>query len=122
MDKMDKKILLVGDDFPLLASRAAVLARTGANVTCCSSVEYAQDLGRDGFGLVVVCHSLDADTGCRIIQETKLRWPKARIIKVAGLDGKSVSCECRVDAVTDPEPKKLLEHVSGLLKRDSTCV
>jgi DNA-binding NtrC family response regulator len=119
---MDKKILLVGDDFALLASRAAVLARTGANVTCCNSREFTQDLGRDGFGLVVVCHSLHGDTGCRIIKESNRRWPKARVIKVLGMDGKSVPCECHVDAVTDPEPKKLLEHVSGLLNYDSICV
>ena len=112
---MDKKILLVGDDFPLLASRAAILARTGANVTCCSSVEFDQDLGRDGFGLVVVCHSLSGDRECHIIKETHRRWPKARVIKVVGIDGNSVSCACHVDAVTDAEPKKLLEHISGLL-------
>jgi len=119
---MNKKILIVGDDFPLLASRAAVLAKTGANVTCCSSTEFTQHLGHDGFGLVVVCHSLKDDTGCHVVRETRMRWPEARVLKVAGIDGKSVSCECQVDAVTDPEPKKLLEHVSGLLNLASIGV
>jgi hypothetical protein len=32
-------VLLAGEDFRLLATRAAVLAKTGASVVCCGVVE-----------------------------------------------------------------------------------
>src|ERR1700736_5869583 len=111
------KILLVGDDFRLLASRAAILSKVTAKVTCCTSSEFARHVKHDDFGLVVLCHSLAGDARLSIVKETHRRWPKAGVLQVAPFyDPSSVPSD--VDAVTSAEPSKLLERVSELLKLD----
>jgi hypothetical protein len=112
-----EKILIVGDDFHLLATRAAILSKTGSKVTCCNASEFADHLGNDSFGLVVLCHTLAEDTRDRIVGDTHRRWPNARLLEVASLVQRRYVRE--VDAETASEPGKLLENACRLLNLDT---
>jgi DNA-binding response OmpR family regulator len=111
-----EKILLVGEDFQLLSTRAAILSKLSDKVTCCNSSEFLEHIKDRDFALVVLCHSVRAEVGCEVVKETRRRWPKARVLQVAL--GNDQSLACVVDAVTTTEPKKLWEHVSKLLNFD----
>lgn len=111
-----QKILLVGDDVDLLVTRAAVLAKTGCSVTCCTSKEFAVHLNQEPCALVVLCHTLGPDAGSEIGEEVRRRWPAARLLQVLKGDGDPSSAESRSDAaVLAGKPGKLLERATALL-------
>lgn len=76
------KILLAGNDFRLLGTRAAVLGRTGASVVCCSAVEASGIISTERFDLVVLCHTLSDQEAERMIGVIQRRWPGTRILQV----------------------------------------
>lgn len=80
------KILLVGSDFRLLASRAAILSTTGASTVCCNPMEMMRDLKRERFDVVVLCHSLPSDDGDSVFEWTQIHWPGAKVLQVR-MDG-----------------------------------
>src|SRR5258708_38660686 len=74
------KILLIGKDFRLLATRAAVLSRTGSNTVCCSPAEMKRELAGEKFDVVVLCHSLlPEEVGDDVVGLARQRWPQAKI-------------------------------------------
>ena len=77
-----KRILLVGEDFALLATRTALLAKMGASVTCCSSLELRTHVGSARFDLVILCHTLEDSVRCSLAGDVRRRWPNARILQV----------------------------------------
>jgi hypothetical protein len=95
-----KKILAVGEDFALLATRAALLAKTNASVTCCNSVEFATELNRDRFDLVILCYSLGESVRQTISVDVHLRWPKARVLQITADPFPIPPLGDQVDAVT----------------------
>jgi hypothetical protein len=111
------KILLIGDDFRLLASRAALLTKTGASTVCCNPVEMQKDLGREMFDLVVLCHSLSEETARGAVVYVHRRWPEAKIFLVES----SVLMEKTFDGVAldgtiSSTPSTLLEQMSAVLQ------
>jgi hypothetical protein len=113
-----EKILLIGDDFYLMATRAAVLAKTKASVTCCNSREFAALSEPDHFSLVVLCHSLAPDTARHIGEEVRRRWSQARTLLILKGNGEPSSVESNVDAtVPAAEPARLIELAMALLAK-----
>lgn len=109
------KILIVGDDFRLLATRAAVLAKTGASTVCCSAAEMLRDLEREDFELVVLCHSLSERDTHQVTTTTRRWWPQAQIVMVlSNTESENHPCE-ECDAVVPPDPNMLLRRVAALL-------
>jgi DNA-binding response OmpR family regulator len=105
---------MVGEDFPLLVTRMKVLAQTGASMTCCSSSEFFGHLTEDNFALVILCHSLQDDVGRRVIQETRRRWPTARVLQMTSLYDRHDGAGA--DDLTTSNPMTLLKHVTELLR------
>ena len=89
------KILLIGDDFRLLATRAALLTKTGASTVCCNLAEMQKDLDGQHFDLAVLCHSLSED-GARLASVlVRERWPAAKVFLIES----SVSLDKTFDGV-----------------------
>lgn len=110
------KILLAGNDFRLLATRAAVLAKTNASVTCCNSWEAMKVLENEAFDLVVLCHSLSAKQASEITECVHQRLPKARILLVvSNAVSDPLDSGLKVDAVTPADPIHLIRQTSELL-------
>lgn len=113
-----KKILAVGEDSALLASRAALLSRTDATVTCCNSMEFSTQFQNEEFDLVILCYSLENSIRQAITSGVHLRWPKARLLLVtAETELDPVSCaQCHVDAVTASlQPAQFVRTATSLL-------
>ena len=76
------KILLIGDDFRLLATRAALLTKTGASTVCCNPAEMQKDLDGENFDLAVLCHSLSEDGARQSAALVRQRWPAAKVFLI----------------------------------------
>jgi DNA-binding response OmpR family regulator len=112
------KILLAGNDFRLLATRAAVLAKTKANVICCNAPEAMTVLEAESFDLVVLCHSLGEKQAIEITGKVRLKLPKVRILMVISDVANDVLYKgVQFDATTSPEPGSLIRHATELLEK-----
>jgi DNA-binding response OmpR family regulator len=111
------RILLAGSDSRLLATRAAVLSKTGAAVVYHSAIETLEVLDREAFDLVVLCHSLlEADVAA-IVDKVHQKNPDTKILMVtSGVDQYEIHPDCRVDATSLPEPVELVARTKELLQ------
>jgi hypothetical protein len=108
------RILLAGNDSRLLATRAAVLAKTGASVVYGDARETFDALDREAFDLVVLCHSLLESDVAMIADVVHAKIPDAKILMVAvNRDGMDRHSKC--DAISMPEPTELLARTRELL-------
>jgi hypothetical protein len=111
-----KRILAVGEDFSLLASRAALLARPDATATCCNSAEFKTHLACCHFDLVVLCYSLAEAAGERIAAEVRCRWPEAGLLVITTENIAYPQGKLRADALVDHmEPAQLVRAATTLL-------
>jgi hypothetical protein len=110
-----EKILLVGENFALLAPRAAILAKMVSNITCCDPSEFAQMAIRENFALVILCHSLSQEDLSFIASEARRRWPQSRLLHIQEENGRPSPVEQRVDATVSPEPDRLVRTVAMML-------
>jgi len=111
------KILLAGQDFRLLATRAAVLSRTNARIVCCNAAEALKVLDGEGFDLVVLCHSLAEPDAAGITVAVHRRWPRTRILMVVSdASGERLYRDVEFDATSSPEPDHLIRQVTELLE------
>ncbi len=76
------KILLIGDDFRLLATRAALLTKTGASTVCCNPAEMQKGLKGESFDLAVLCHSLSEEDARRVAVLVRQRWPGVKVFLI----------------------------------------
>lgn len=111
------KILLVGQDFRLLATRAAVLAKTDASVVCCNAFEAMKLLESESFALIVLCHSLTEKQGSEITEAVHRRWPKTKILMVvSNVAQERLYRGIEFDATSSPEPNRLVSRTAELLE------
>lgn len=111
------KILLVGQDFRLLATRAAVLAKTNASVVCCNAVEYSKIFQSEAFDLVVLCHSLAEKQAAEITEAVHRRWPRTRVLLVvADVLQERLYKGVKFDATSSPDPNRLVHRTTELLE------
>jgi DNA-binding NtrC family response regulator len=110
-----EKILLVGDDVHLLASRAAVLASKKMEVVSCSAREVAAHSEGAKFDLIVLCHSLREDLRSATLKTARQRWPGARMLQILKDPYQMSPVEAGTDAVTSTDPETLIDNVMKLL-------
>jgi len=111
------RILLAGSDFRLLATRAAVLSKTGAAVVHGNTTETLNILDRDAFDLVVLCHSLPEPDVAVIVDKVHQKIPGAKILMVTSeLDGYRMHADSKIDATSMPEPGHLVALAKELLQ------
>jgi len=114
------RILLAGSDCRLLETRAAVLAKTGAEVIFRNAKETLRVLDRDAFDLVILCHSLPETDAAVIVAKTHEKSPGTKILMVtSNLDMYGMRRDGDVDATSLPEPGPLIALASQLLKANS---
>ena len=112
-----RRILLAGSDSRLLATRAAVLSKTGAAVVHYNAIEALDVLDREAFDLVVLCHSLLEDEVAVIVDKVHQKIPCTKILMVTSdLDGYEMPRHGQVDATSIPEPARLVARVKELLQ------
>jgi CheY-like chemotaxis protein len=111
------RILLAGSDPRLLATRAAVLSRTGASVVYCNPLETLSILDRETFDLVVLCHTLAEPDVAAIVDKVHRKIPDAKILMVtSSLGGYRMRVDSKIDATSMPEPGHLVALAKELLE------
>jgi DNA-binding response OmpR family regulator len=114
------RILLAGSDSRLLATRAAVLSKTGAAVVFHNAIETLEVLDRDKFDLVVLCHSLTEREVAVIVDKVHQRIPGTKILMVTSdVDRYELHEDGKIDATSMPEPAHLIARVKELLQATS---
>jgi predicted transcriptional regulator len=110
------KILLSGNDLRLLATRAAVLTRTGADIAFCNAEEAMSILSTEKISLVVLCHSLQEQEAAVIAEKAREqdRETKTLMVVMDYAEIGSVRME-KFDAATLPDPMDLIARVNELL-------
>jgi len=111
------QIVLIGHDVDLLATRAALLRKTGSSVTY-SSAYAADTLFKDhSFDIVVLCHTLNEVEVAELMAKVHRLWSRAKILRVVvGLDSEYRMKDGEATSSTDPgrlllKTKQLLEAV-----------
>ena len=114
------RILLAGSDSRLLATRAAVLSKTGAAVTYHNATKTLDILDREAFDLIVLCHSLPSGEVALIVDKVRQRIPGTKILMVmSDLDRYELHDDGKIDAISIPEPGQLVARVKELLQATS---
>jgi hypothetical protein len=100
-----------------LATRAAVLSKTGAAVVYRDTMGTLNILDREAFDLVVLCHSLPEEDVAVIVDMVHQKIPGARILMVtSALEGYPVNLNGKIDATTMPEPAHLIALAKEMLQ------
>jgi DNA-binding response OmpR family regulator len=112
------RILLAGSDSRLLATRAAVLSRTGAAVVYGNPMETLDTLDRgETFDLVVLCHTLEDSDVMAIVDKAHEKITRVKILMVTSeLEGYRVHVNNKIDATTMPEPAHLVALAKEMLQ------
>jgi hypothetical protein len=111
-----ERILAVGENESLLQTRTRVLERLGADVVACAPYNLASGLDDDAFDVVVLCHSLAANTALAVSIGARKRWPGVKILQVVRYDYEKETHLQYADAVAaGNEPDDLLGTTKNLL-------
>jgi hypothetical protein len=109
------KMLLIGEDSRLLATRAAVMATTGASVVCCRTAEFRTNLEHETFDLVVLCHSVDEKSVIIVEDAIRARWPELRVLQIVSYSQERDRAVGGADGVSDADPERLIKRCMELL-------
>jgi hypothetical protein len=112
------RILLAGTDSRLLATRAAVLSKTGGAVVYGNPMETLATLdSNETFELVVLCHTLEESDVAAIIDKVHQSICGAKILMVTSeLDGYRANVNSKIDATTKAEPGHLVALAKEMLE------
>ena len=112
-----QNILLVGQDPRLLSTRAEVLKKTGANITCCGALEAYKFVGSRSLDLVVLCHTLAVEESESIAERAHRHSQRPRILLViSDLNRERSYRDAKFDATSLPDPTGLIARATELLK------
>ncbi|HMF54162.1 MAG TPA: hypothetical protein VK593_07420 [Edaphobacter sp.] len=109
------QILLIGQDTGLLATRAAVLGKTGASVTCCAARAAGSLLQDHDFDIVVLCHTLADAEITEFTAYLHRRWPEAKILKVIVINSFEPEPQGS-DISSSADPGQLFKRTQQLLE------
>jgi hypothetical protein len=98
-------ILMYGKDEQLLDTRRLVLERSGYRVIVGTTLSEVRDLGANGIGLLIFCHTVSAEESERVTALAQERWPGTRklFMSVGELGGPMTSSDDVVSATDGPE-------------------
>jgi hypothetical protein len=111
------KILVAGQDIHLLATRAAVLARTGASVISCIGSKTVGMAMSEKPDLVVLCHSLSSGgDAAAIAEEIRACCKTTKILLVLSDLESDLPVQGEMfDATCSPNPERLIVVANDLL-------
>ena len=111
----ERRILLIGEHWPLLKSSAEVLKKTNAEISYCSPEEIAE-CWTEHFHLIVLCHTVSAAEAESIAADARWRWPGVRILQISRFDFGAVRVPAYADAgAVGGEPDDLFTSAMALL-------
>jgi response regulator RpfG family c-di-GMP phosphodiesterase len=111
------KIVLVGQDISLLETRAEVLKKTGAEVVHCVGSEVLDVVAVERPELVVLCHSLPHGVAEEIADGVHEFSPTTKVLLVVSqVVAHRPHQDAKFDAVSLPEPVRLVANVAELLE------
>jgi CheY-like chemotaxis protein len=114
------KILLAGKDSRLLSTRAAVLNKISDHVVSCNVSEALRFLESERPNLVILCHSLPEKDAERIADKAHQRGEGTRVLMlVSDMKTERQQGDGKYDAVTLPEPERLITRTTELLHGSS---
>jgi CheY-like chemotaxis protein len=112
-----QKILVAGQDARLLATRAEVLKKTGADVVSCTASEALKLLESETVDLVVLCHSLSEEEVERIAHKAHERGQRTRVLVVVPeVSRERLHRDATFDATTLSDPTRLIARATELLQ------
>jgi hypothetical protein len=111
------KILVAGQDIHLLGTRAAVLAKTGADVISCLGAKTVGMVKSERPDLLVLCHSLLSDNDAEsIADEIRACCKATKILMVLSELGSELPVQdAKFDAICPPNPERLIVLANELL-------
>jgi len=113
------KILVAGQDIHLLGTRAAVLAKTGADVISCIGSQTVEMVKSERPDLLVLCHSLlsdNDDDAESIADEIRACCQATKILMVvSGLGSDLPVKNAKFDAICSSNPERLIVLANELL-------
>lgn len=113
--KMQERILLVGYDDTLLATRLALL-----NLRWSARAAYPKDalnlLETKGFDLLILCHSLEENEAVSLVNIIRERLPLLPILALERLEGTAVYLGASATVVTTEEPILMFDAIQTLLE------
>jgi CheY-like chemotaxis protein len=111
------KILLAGQDIHLLGTRAAVLAKTGADVISCMGSKAVGMVKSERPDLLVLCHSLlSGNDAHSIADEIRACCKTTKILMVVSeLESDLPVQDAKFDAICSSNPERLIVHANELL-------
>lgn len=113
------KILLSGNDFRLLETRASVLQKTGASVVFYNTRDSLRVLDEETFSLVVLCHSLSDEEVMMIagkVNEQRQNHQTKILMVATDMSRAGLFRTASIDATTLPEPGGLIAKATQLLQ------
>lgn len=110
-------ILLIGVDQALLATRAAVLRRTGCTTVCASIAGALATQEEQRAALVVLCHTVPEAAKIALARVIRERWPETRVLVVMARGGERAPGidVCCGDGASSTHPDRLLHVAARLL-------
>ena len=111
------KILLAGQDIHLLGTRAAVLAKTGADVISCIGSKTVGMVKSERPDLLVLCHSLLSGNDAQsIADEIRTCCKTTKILMVVSeLESDLPVQDAKFDATCSSRPERLIVLANELL-------
>ena len=114
---MVPKILVAGQDVHLLGTRAAVLAKTGADVISCIGSQTVGVVKSEKPNLLVLCHSLLSGNDAQSIADEIRTCCKATkiLMVVSELESDLPVQNAKFDAICSSNPERLIILANELL-------
>ena len=109
------QIVLIGHDTDLLATRAAVLRKTGSSVTHFNARETDALFADHSFDIVVLCHTLNDLEVVELIGKVHRIWPRAKILRVVVGFGSEYTMKDG-DVSSSADPGRLIQKTKQLLE------
>lgn len=114
-----KRVVLVGEDRPLLETRGAVVERLGVRVSLLTSSELMEEWPHQDCDLIVLCHTLSEDQRSEIAAAVHRRWKTSRVLQLVSPWTRHITPNA--DAVAESNPRSLVGTVTELLKIEMSC-
>jgi DNA-binding response OmpR family regulator len=112
---MMERILSVGNDEQLLATRLSVL-NTRWSAKAGVAAETLKLLREEQFDLLVVCHTVPEKQLRSLVHEVRKNHPEVRILALEVSSGSIAGLEADAIATTAHGPQQMLERIASLLR------
>jgi CheY-like chemotaxis protein len=111
------KILVVGYELTLLATRASILNRINLHVaTACSVDDALSRLAQDHYDLLFLCHTVNEQNARKLLNQVNFSFPSLKVVRLhIGAVPKGVLPIVDADVLMDYQPLSWVKVLDALL-------